>query len=281
VKEHKITHLAFVAEENFILQYNELTNPGVPRAQLNKNFGMRLAQETVVPQWLQMIAYTVPEDLKSLNVGVMLFKVNFEQSVADALYAVVLAQIAMGALDEAEKTLNILLKHAGHNFQPWLRKGEILFTRRNWAEGTDFALKGVSLAPPAARPTLYTNIGGTLFNNKQPALAVRVYREALKDKGHPDQAAYLAWILATSPDDSLRNGAEAVQLAEAAVKIAPNSVTYLNTLAAALAEVGRFPEAVQAAERALANAQLSGDASAAQQTMERLKAFRDRKAIRN
>ncbi|HEY2146354.1 MAG TPA: hypothetical protein VGH32_00355 [Pirellulales bacterium] len=60
----------------------------------------------------------------------------------------------------------------------------------------------------------------------------------------PAQVAYLrplAGLLATSPDDTIRNGAEALKLAAEAVKLAPHDPEQLGTLAAALAETGQFP----------------------------------------
>ena len=60
-----------------------------------------------------------------------------------------------------------------------------------------------------------------------------------------------AWILATSPDSSLRNGAEAAGLAQRAVELSDGQEpAFLDTLAAAYAEAGRFTEAVQTAEKA-------------------------------
>jgi Flp pilus assembly protein TadD len=62
----------------------------------------------------------------------------------------------------------------------------------------------------------------------------------------------LAWILATSPLDAVRNGARAVDFARQANQIArgqdPN---VLSTLAAAYAEAGRFTDAITAAQEAL------------------------------
>jgi Flp pilus assembly protein TadD len=61
----------------------------------------------------------------------------------------------------------------------------------------------------------------------------------------------LAWLLATAPQASLRNGSRAVALArEANGSAGGNNPLLLHTLAAALAEAGRFPEAVQTARRA-------------------------------
>ncbi|MGD0745899.1 MAG: tetratricopeptide repeat protein [Verrucomicrobiota bacterium] len=77
---------------------------------------------------------------------------------------------------------------------------------------------------------------------------------------NPDEVAALnnlAWILATCPDDGVRDGNEAVQCAERACRLTGfTQAGVVSALAAAYAEAGRFPEAVATAEQAvtLANA---------------------------
>jgi 4-amino-4-deoxy-L-arabinose transferase-like glycosyltransferase len=64
----------------------------------------------------------------------------------------------------------------------------------------------------------------------------------------------LAWGLAVCPDERLRNGVEAVALAAPLVAANPslsNDIFSLEALAAAFAESGRFPEAVETQQRAL------------------------------
>ena len=72
--------------------------------------------------------------------------------------------------------------------------------------------------------------------------AVAQYQEALRL--NPDLAGALnnlAWVLATCPDDQLRNGAEAVRLAERACELTHyREPLFIGTLAAAYAEAGRF-----------------------------------------
>ena len=71
----------------------------------------------------------------------------------------------------------------------------------------------------------------------------------------------LAWLLSTSPDDSVRNGAEAVHLAEHACNLTGfKQMTMVSTLAAAYAEAGRFPEAIGCAELVLKSQPADGDA---------------------
>ena len=82
---------------------------------------------------------------------------------------------------------------------------------------------------------------------------IRRYRDALQIR--PDNAATannLAWLLATSPVASLRNGGEAVEIARRADQLSGGrEPAILGTLAAAYAEAGRFPEALSTAQRAL------------------------------
>ena len=62
-----------------------------------------------------------------------------------------------------------------------------------------------------------------------------------------------AWALATNPNASARNGAEAIELAERAVQISGGrEPVALDTLAAAYAEAGRFDDAITTARNAIA-----------------------------
>lgn len=63
-----------------------------------------------------------------------------------------------------------------------------------------------------------------------------------------------AWLLATSPHGELRNGSQAVTLALQAVR-RDRSPAYLDTLAAAYAEAGKFGQAVETQREALALAE--------------------------
>jgi tetratricopeptide (TPR) repeat protein len=265
IRAHKVTHIAIVSEENFIAQYFQLLNPKGTIEQVKQCFGVRLYYDKVVPQWLQMIPYKLPDDLAQLKVSVMLFKVNFDQTLAEAVYNVAISQIESGNINDAEHTLDILLQKLPEAHQPWLRKGEVLLARRDWPAALECLLRGVSLAPAAERNMLYTTYAKPFYDARQYELAVRIYRAALADQKSADAACYLAWVLATVPQDSVRNGKEALELAQEAVKVDPNSPIYLNALAAALAENARFSEAAAVGDRALANSRLKADPPNVQQ----------------
>lgn len=81
----------------------------------------------------------------------------------------------------------------------------------------------------------------------------QTFRDALDN--NPDDLAMknnLAWFLATCPDDSQRNGAEAVALAQDVCDRSQEPVPqWLDTLAAAHAETGEFDKAQQLAQQAI------------------------------
>ena len=74
--------------------------------------------------------------------------------------------------------------------------------------------------------------------------------------------ARFAWVLATHPDASLRDAVKAVELAQRAAKATDGANgQVLCTLAAAYAESGRFPEAVETATKALQSPESQADAT--------------------
>jgi tetratricopeptide (TPR) repeat protein len=82
----------------------------------------------------------------------------------------------------------------------------------------------------------------------------------------------LARILATCPDATLRDGKRAVELARSADRLSGGTrAPILNTLAAAYAEAGQYPEAVATAQRALDLA--AGQESAAEGIRMRLRLY--------
>ena len=91
------------------------------------------------------------------------------------------------------------------------------------------------------------------YENKDYERAEADYREALRlDPQDAWACNNLAWLLATCPEDELRDGEEAVKLANEALRLARErrGVVY-DTAAAAYAEAGDFDEAVAWQERAV------------------------------
>jgi len=105
------------------------------------------------------------------------------------------------------------------------------------------------------------NLGNAFMEQKNMGEAVFQFQQSLAVKpNQPNAENNLAWILATSPEASLRDGPKAVELAQQAnSKLGGENPPILHTLAAAYAEAGRFPEAIDTAQRALGLAEKQGN----------------------
>lgn len=102
-------------------------------------------------------------------------------------------------------------------------------------------------------PSTYSNTGSKLAAQGRFEEAVRCYESALKiDPEDPSALNNFGWLLATCPEKSFRNGSRAISLAERANGFTGGeNPEVLDTLAAAYAEAGRYPEAISTARRAL------------------------------
>jgi tetratricopeptide (TPR) repeat protein len=113
------------------------------------------------------------------------------------------------------------------------------------------------------------------------AEAVQAYREVVRlYPNEPMALNNLAWDLAASPRQELRNGREAVQLASKAVELTGQQEPVLiGTLAAAYAEDGQFAKAVEMAEKARAIALLKRHPEVAAINEQLLKLYSAGKAV--
>jgi tetratricopeptide (TPR) repeat protein len=112
--------------------------------------------------------------------------------------------------------------------------------------------RAVELNPRDARA--HNNLANALATKGRVSEALAHYEVAWKLPPKSLETAFnLAWLLATCPDDSVRNGWEAVKVAQEGEQLTGGkNPIFISTLGAAYAEVGQFPEAITAARRALA-----------------------------
>ena len=98
----------------------------------------------------------------------------------------------------------------------------------------------------------------------------------------PEILNNLAWQLATSPDPKIRDGIQAVQLAQRACEQTQFGKTvFLGTLAAAFAEAGKFDDAIAIAEHACNLAAKNGETNLLQKNQDLLERYRQHRTARD
>ena len=122
----------------------------------------------------------------------------------------------------------------------------------------------------------HVGLGDALLRENNYAEAIARYERALEI--YPQAIVplnNLAWLLATSSNDSIRNGPKAVVLAERAVRISGGqNPLFLHKLAAAYAATGDFPRAVETAQRAQQLALTQGNTPLANELLRNLSIYR-------
>jgi protein O-mannosyl-transferase len=243
--------------------------------------------------WSHTIASTVPNALAHHSLGMALMKkerkdealIHFREAarlrpdVADPNYNIGVIFLDKGQSDEAirffKKTLALQPDHAnalGGLGSALLQKGDI-----------DAAIatfrKALETKPDHA--DVHVNLGGALAQKGLWSEAAAHYQDAMRlDPAAALPVNNLAWLRATCPDAAQRSGAEAVRLAEQANRLEQNTPGTLDTLAAAYAEVGRFPDAIKTARQALKLATAQGDTTLTQSLRSELALYEAGKPFR-
>lgn len=123
--------------------------------------------------------------------------------------------------------------------------GVALTSQKKFAEGAAELEQAIALGPTLE--LAHGLLADAQLTERQPRAAVATLDRAIA--ANPNSARLLAraaWVLATSSDAAVRNGARAVEYAERAVRIQQGQdVAGLDTLAAAYAEAGQFDKALQ------------------------------------
>jgi len=131
-------------------------------------------------------------------------------------------------------------------------------------------------------PQTFYNLALTRVMQGKAKEAVTNYDAALKLR--PDWPAALndlAWLLATHPAPDVRNGAEAVRLAQRACQLSGDSqARFWGTLDAAYAEAGRFTDAISTAEKTRRLALAAAQDQLAQAAQARMELYRKQQPFR-
>jgi tetratricopeptide (TPR) repeat protein len=175
-----------------------------------------------------------------------------------------------GRHDEAAAHYREVLRVAGDHAEAANNLGAALLAQGKAGEAIGYFELAVRLSPEDVESR--ANLATALHAQGRVEDAVSTLQEGLAESPEAQALAnLLAWVRATSPEERWRDGAEAVQLAERACELTDHSdANYLDTLAAAYAEAGRFADAVRTAKRAV---ELAADSP------ERAAQFRGRLAL--
>jgi Tfp pilus assembly protein PilF/lysophospholipase L1-like esterase len=176
------------------------------------------------------------------------------------LASLALAELAMeeGRMADAQRMV-----HAADNFQTGgteldVISASLLAGRGEYAKAAELLHRYVARWPNDARAIgMLASLHARMSNAPE---AVRFYREALRHR--PESAADLnnfAWFLATKPDATATERAEALFMARRVVESDPTSHRFRGTLAAALLAEGHDEQAKAEGQRAISMAREAGD----------------------
>jgi Flp pilus assembly protein TadD len=205
-------------------------------------------------------------------------KVTTQNYVAYNNLGAILAN--QGKYDEAKPLYTEALRINSSFSDTWMNMGSLLVLQGDTTNAVEYLQQAIRLAPKSAEG--YGKLALALSQLGRMADAVSAYRESLLLGPNQVPACNnLAWILATHPDSQLRNGGEAVRLAEHACRLTNYKQALLvGTLAAAYAEEGRFSDATNMADKAIELANASGQDEIARKNLELKQLYSAGKACR-
>ena len=163
-----------------------------------------------------------------------------------------------GQSDEAMVHYNEAIRLQPYYADAYYNRGSVLFAKGRIDEAIADWEKTLEMQPSDANA--HTGLGNALFRKGLLREAITHYEQASAFAPEdPHSRNNIAWMLATSSDASIRDGAKAIDLAQVAVALSGGrEPLFLRTLAAAYAEGGRFSEALAVAQQAAAIARMQG-----------------------
>jgi tetratricopeptide (TPR) repeat protein len=176
------------------------------------------------------------------------------------------------SLTELRRTLALDSRFAPAHYNLGLileRRGEADEAVKQWQAALD-------IDPQYAE--VYDHLADTLYRRGEFAAALVHWRKGSMD---PVALRQMAWMLATCPDASVRDGREATALAVRALQLSgqKNALVW-DALAAAYAEAGQFAHALMAAQRALGLAQENDKQNLAEAIQDRIRLYKTETAFR-
>jgi Tfp pilus assembly protein PilF len=232
----------------------------VAESDIALSLSMRGENTRAIEHYERAIAIDPRQSIAHNNLGMLLFQrgdvdgsiAHFRAAIeARPSYARAHANLGValqkrGDLAAAEAEEREALRLQPENVEAHTSLGNLLLGRGDAAGALAQYEAALALHPSDA--DAHKNAAFVLAAQGRGKLAAEHYRAALRARpGWSEAEIELAWLLATHRNPDVRDGREAVALAEHQAR----SVRALDVLAAAYAEVGRFQEAERTARDAL------------------------------
>jgi tetratricopeptide (TPR) repeat protein len=186
-----------------------------------------------------------------------------------------------GQLDDAISKLQAAIDLRPENAPAHDNLAKALLKKGQVAEAMVHYRKFLELEPASveARNTL----GTVLIQQGHVREAVEQWQEALATQPENGNAASnLAWVFATCPEDSIRDGTRATELGERALRISGGKIPMIyKVLAAAYAENGRFTDAVETAQRGADLATIQGNPDLAAELQSNIALYQSGRPLRD
>jgi len=163
-----------------------------------------------------------------------------------------------GEPDEAMVHYEEAIKLQPNYADAYYNRGNILFAEGRIDDAIADWEKTLQIQPNDA--DAHTCLGNALLRRGSVKEAVAHYENAIAlAPEDPHSRINIAWVLATAPDASIRDGIKAVEFAQQAMELSGGKdPQFLRTLAAAYAESGRFSEAITTAKQGTMIATMQG-----------------------
>jgi tetratricopeptide (TPR) repeat protein len=191
----------------------------------------------------------------------------------DILYSLGAIEESEGHHDQAEDLYRAVLVADSEHTGAHLRLAHLMRGSGNYPEAVEHYSAALEVEPRMA----VAHLGRAMSLVKLRRWAAALDALELATRALPDQPAFAhAWarILASAPDDGVRDGRRSLQILDELVKAGQDSTDIGETLAMALAETGEFQRAQQIQTQMLTLANRSADRTVLETMGDRLESYR-------
>jgi tetratricopeptide (TPR) repeat protein len=209
--------------------------------------------------WRHTLAITPDSDVAHAGLGGILF--------------------VRGQIDESIDHYERALRLRDGNVAAHFGLGRALAAKQKTDAAIFHFQKALSIQPDYIAAS--NDLGVLLVSKGAIKEAIAAWEQTLSfDPDNADAANDIAWVRATVADTDLRDGREALELAQRALRTGGENAVVLRTLAAAQAENGQFAEAIATCQRGEELARRNGDLAMVESLRNCAESFRRGETLR-